>query len=119
MKKNLLIILLLTISLVTAFMATAQDTNHVRSCGTVATVIKKDTPQLIADETWLTYLKTGAKVVTYSELVFKDLSLRFGDTFSKISIQRKKGKAGEYKEYTMLMSTHTGLEVANYSKQNL
>jgi len=120
MKKNLLIILLLAISLLSAFWATAQDsTNNQGGCGTIATIIQDNVPKLIADETWRTYTKTGAKIVTYSESVFKELSLRFGDRFNKITIHRKKDRHGEYKEYTLLTSAQIGAEITNWAKHNL
>lgn len=39
---------------------------------------------LLADETWLTYSKTGAKITSYSESAFTDISLKFGDQFKRI-----------------------------------
>lgn len=39
------------------------------------------TKHLIADETQLTYLKTGAKITTTLGFVFQDISLKFGTEF--------------------------------------
>lgn len=117
MKRTLLILL---ISLMAVLAATAQDSTSFKGGnGTVVNIAPLNTPKLIADETCMTYTKTGAKVVTFSESVFKELSLRFGDQFTSIMIRRKKDRHGEYKEYTMLMSSKTGVDVTNWSKQNL
>jgi hypothetical protein len=68
MKTRTLFIFLTILSLLAVISSQAQTTPD-------------STKQLIADETWMTYTKTGAKITSYSEMAFKDISLKFGDQF--------------------------------------
>ncbi len=77
------------------------------------------TKQLIADETWVTQLKTGAKIVTYSEAVFKDVSLRFGENFKSIHIYYKNDRNGPYKEYCIYLTTDLATTIKAWAKTNL
>lgn len=71
---------------------------------------------LIADETNLTYTKTGAKIVSYSESAFKVISLKWGDEFKSITIRYKTDR---YKEYSMYMSEELANKIQLWSKTNL
>lgn len=95
MKTKVLIILFLIVSLLAAFTASAQDST------------------LIADETTLTYTKTGAKIVSFSEDIFQKISLKWGEEFKSITIRYKTDRHGRYKEYVI----HTSQELANNIKQ--
>lgn len=110
MKTKVLIISFLMVALLAAFTLSskAQSTS----------TTPKDTT-LIADETNLTYLKTGAKLVTYSESVFKDVSLKFGDKFKSIHIYYKNDRHGGYKEYVIYLSTELANEIKGWAKTNL
>jgi len=77
------------------------------------------TKQLIADETWITQLKTGAKIVTYSEAVFKDVSLKFGEQFRAIHIYYKKDRNGPYKEYCIYLTSDLATIIKEWAKTNL
>lgn len=72
MKTKVLIIAFLIVSLLGAFTlrANAQDST------------------LIADETTLTYSKTGAKIITYSESAFQAISLKWGAKVLSRSVMR-------------------------------
>lgn len=117
MKKNILIVLFLTISLIAAFsfISNAQ-VKHV-SMDSAATPLKFK--ELIADETWLTYNKTGAKIVTTLESVFQDISLKWGTEFKKITITYKVANGQQYKEYVILISEQTANNIKQWAKKNL
>src|SRR5690349_15975858 len=108
MKTKVLIISFLIASLCLAF-------SHI-SCAQDRTDSNK---VLIADETWLTTLKTGAKITTYSESAFQAISLKWGTDFKAIHIYYKKDRNGPYKEYVILCSESTGNNIAQWSKKNL
>jgi hypothetical protein len=103
MKAKVLITVFLIISLLGAFTlkANAQDST------------------LIADETNLTYTKTGAKIVSFSESAFKAISLKWGDEFKSITIRYKADRHGKYKEYSMYMSTELANNIKQWAKTNL
>jgi hypothetical protein len=105
MKSKLLILSFLILSLLGAFTlrASAQDS----------------TKTLLADETWLTYTKTGAKIISYSEQAFKDISLKFGEQFRSITIKYKKDRNGPYKEYAIYLSQDVANNIRNWAKTNL
>lgn len=108
MKAKLLIIGFLIASLICAF----AFTSHAQ-CAT-------DTSKtLIADETWLTYSKTGAKITTFSESAFKDISAKFGEQFKRMSIVYKSDRHGPYKEYCIYFSKELAANIINWSKTNL
>lgn len=75
--------------------------------------------ELLADETWLTYLKTGAKIVTSSEDIFQKISLKWGDEFKSINITYKKDRHGRYKQYSIYCSEQTGNNIRQWAKKNL
>lgn len=109
MKKNILIVLFfLTIALIAAF-------SFVSKAQTEPTNKK----ELIADETWLTHLKTGAKIVTTSESVFQEISLKWGTEFKKITITYKAANGQRYKEYVILISEETANNIRQWSIKNL
>lgn len=74
---------------------------------------------LIADETWITYTKTGAKITSYSEAAFTDISLKFGHKFKRISINYKSDRHGPYKEYCIYLSQELANNIKEWAKTNL
>jgi phosphopantetheinyl transferase (holo-ACP synthase) len=103
MKTKFLIIAFLLFTLLGAFAlkANAQDST------------------LIADETTLTYTKTGAKIVSFSEAAFKAISLKWGDEFKSINIKYKTDRYGKYKEYVIYMSQELANNIRQWAKKNL
>jgi hypothetical protein len=75
--------------------------------------------QLIADETWITQLKTGAKITSYSEKAFTDISMKFGDQFKRISIVYKTDRHGPYKEYSIYLTQEVANNIKEWAKTNL
>ena len=125
MKKNILIIVLLLVSLLMAFCLTSKaqydpyDSKGFECKN--SNVVYKDKPKrsLIADETYLTYTKTGARIVTYSYSIFKDLSKNFGCSFERLLTHKMKDGGRLYKKYTILVSTDVGDTINEWAKQNL
>lgn len=74
---------------------------------------------LIADETYVTYTKTGVRIVTYSDSIFKDLSRNFGYSFDRLLTQKMKDGSKLYKKYTILVSMDVGDTITEWAKQNL
>lgn len=108
MKTKVLIISFLIVSLCLAFshISFAQDRTD-------------SSKVLIADESWLTYTKTGAKIITYSESVFQAISLTWGKEFKAIHIYYKHDRNGQYKEYNIITSQQTGDNIRQWAKNNL
>lgn len=125
MKKNILIIVFLAVCLFVAFATTkaqSDTTTYKHLCGNNNIVPKNYNPRakaLIADESWLTYTKTGAKIVTTLESVFQDISLKWGAEFTKITITYKHANGQQFKEYVILVSEATANNIQQWAKKNL
>lgn len=117
MKTKVLIIPFLIVALLAAFTLTSKAQCCVIKMVGAGHIVQDST--LIADETNLTYTKTGAKIVTYSEAAFKDISLKFGDQFKAIHIYYKKDRHGPYKEYQITISTELANNIKEWAKTNL
>lgn len=117
MKTKVLIISFLIVALCGAFAlkATSQDSIVVNYIGNKVDSFK----ELIADETWLSHLKTGAKITTTSEAIFQQISLTWGTEFQKIIITYKHANKIAYKEYVIITSTETGNNIRQWAKKNL
>lgn len=74
---------------------------------------------LIADESWLTYTKTGAKIITYSESAFQAISLTWGKEFKAIHIYYKHDRNGQYKEYNIITSQELANNIKQWAVKNL
>lgn len=120
MKSKLLIILLLIVSLLSAFCATSQDSTTFRGgCGSVTILIPYNKPRLIADETYITYTKTGAFITTYSESIFNELCGRFINKFTKV---KRKCTFLSFKwkgRYKMYLSLENAIMISNWSRLHL
>jgi hypothetical protein len=124
MKTKTLIISFLVVSLLGAFTLKANAQKTDTAPGVILfncfdySKDPKDTT-LIADETTLTYTKTGAKIISFSESAFKAISLKWGDEFKSITIRYKTDRHGKYKEYSMYMSTELANNIKQWAKKNL
>jgi hypothetical protein len=122
MKSKVLIIPFLVLCLLAAFVATKAQTYVYGSReGNVSKIIPADSTekQLIADETWITQLKTGAKITSYSEKAFIDISLKFGNQFKRISIVYKTDRHGPYKEYSIYLTQEVANNIKEWAKIHL
>lgn len=116
MKRNILIILLLSMSLLLTLSSISQN--------------KKDTfplypnfptghPILIADETWITYSKTEAIFVTYSQSVFDTIYTKFTFSFLHPRVKGKFFQPKKLRKFTAYMRVDSALAVSNWCKTNL
>lgn len=120
MKTKVLIVAFLIVSLICAFAFTGRSQAYKDNKPVVSSLGDTlNNKWLIADETWLTQLKTGAKIVTYSESVFRDISLTFGSEFKRISIMYKKDRNGPYKEYSIYLTQEVANNIKEWAKTNL
>lgn len=123
MKAKVLIMSFLAICLICAFAFKCHSQTYVY--GTNEANVSKVAPIdssskiLIADETWLTYSKTGARITSYSEKAFTDISLKFGDRFKRISIVYKSDRHGPYKEYSIYLTQEVANNIKEWAKTNL
>lgn len=112
MKKNLLIILLATIA-----MASVAQSKY-RPIPSYSDIpIGK--PILIADETWITYSKTGAKFVSYSDSAFWTLYETFKYRFHHPKIRWKLLKPKTIRKATASMTTESALLISKWAQTNL
>jgi len=135
MKTKTLIIAFLIVSLLGAFTLKAHsqhiqlqqrpNINSIQRITPTDEQWKSDTTiaaknELIADETTLTYTKTGAKIISFSEAAFKAISLKWGEEFKSIRIDYKTDKKyGKYKQYTICLSTELAKNIKQWAKKNL
>lgn len=121
MQSRFLIIAFLIISLLGAFRlkANSQIEVHGSNEGNYSKIVSYSDSTLIADETWITYSKTGARIVTFSEKVFQDISLKWGKEFKSINIIHKYDDDVHTKEYNIYVSRETGNNIKQWAKKNL
>lgn len=105
MKKNLLIILFLVISLMGAFTlkANAQDSTKV----------------LLADETTISYNKTVAKIECCNEDIAKTILQKWEQLITRYNCTRKKDRHGVYKQYNIYLNREDAIYITKWAKSNL
>lgn len=111
MKRSTLIILLFIIS--------CSMPSKAQHCGSAAIILQYDTAALIADETYITYTKTGAFITTYSDSVFNELCGRFIDKFTKVKYPRTLLSFKWKGRYKMYLSLDNAIMISNWSRLNL
>lgn len=120
MKTKVLIVAFLIVSLICAFSFPGHSQAYKDNIPLMSSIGDTlNSKWLIADETRITNTKTGARIMTYSESVFKDISLKFGEEFKRISILYKKDRNGPYKEYNIYLSKETATNIQEWAKSNL
>lgn len=119
MKTKLLIISFLILSLLGAFSMKARSQINASKSYVKTQNADSAIYRLIADETWLTYTKTGAKITSYSERAFKDISIKFGELFKSITIRYKSDRHGPYKEYVIYLTQDLANNIETWAKTNL
>lgn len=105
MKKNILIVSLLIAALTGAFTlkANAQDS----------------TKHLLADETTITYTKTGAKIECSNETVFNSIFRTHGTLFKRFTCTWKTDRHGRYKGYVIYLNKEDSDIIVKWAKTNL
>jgi len=105
MKKNLLIIVFLVISLMGAFTlkASAQDSTKV----------------LLADETTISYIKTVAKIECCNESIAKVILQKWEQLITRYNCTRKKDRHGVYKQYNIYLNKDDAQLIVKWAKINI
>lgn len=105
MKKNILISAFWIIALLFAFYLKG----HSQSKDSI----------LIADETTLTYTKTGAKINCTNESVFNEIFKSHGTLFKRFTCTWKTDRHGRYKDYVIYLNRDDAQLIVNWSKTKL
>lgn len=115
MKSRLFIIAFLILSLMSAFavIANGQCIN-----GNVAIISSADST-LIGDETWVTYLKTEAKIICNNETVFNKIFLSHSQLFKRFTCTWKHNKKVAYKQYIVYIDKTDSNILISWAKNNL
>lgn len=108
MKKGIIIIIFLVVSLLAAFHCKSQT----RLPEPIDTV-------LLSDETDLIYYKSEAKIVSTNEKAFNLIFKSHGQLFSKFRCKWIHGKGESYKEYTAILSLGDAEIIKQWSIKNL
>lgn len=105
MKKNILIIIFLMISLMGAFTlkANAQDSTKV----------------LLGDETTISYTKNMAKIECCNETICILIMQKFDQLITRYSWTQKKDRHGIYKQYNMYLNKDDAQYIIKWAKTNL
>lgn len=126
MKRLLIIISLVLTNLISYSQPINKDSTIYNSDGHfykettyTATGDFKESKELIADETWITRTKTGAKIQCYNESVFYDLLKSHGTLFKRFTCTWKTDRHGKYKEYVAYLSYEDAQLISKWSKTNL
>jgi len=76
-------------------------------------------PEVIADETTVTYTKTGAKIECSNDTVHFKLYQKWQHTFTRYSWTWKKDRHGAYKQYLITISRKDAELLKQWAKDNL
>lgn len=108
MKQNFLIVAFLIFSLLGGFAlkANAQDN-------------PKPEPVLIADETTLNETKTGAKIISFSEIIVEKIRFKFDKQIKRFQWKWAKDRHGSYKHYEILVDREVANQIKEWAKTNL
>lgn len=122
MKSKVIIILFLAFALSVAFYITThgqtyKSTKEFTKCGTVHQ--RTDTTFLIADETFLNYTKTEAKITCTNESVFNEIFKSHGTLFKRFSCTWKSDRHGRYKYYVIYLNKDDADILLQWIKTNL
>lgn len=122
MKKNILIIAALIISLLGPFTLKAHSQTAVYGSneGNTSTIITvRDSSILIGDETTIIYTKTMAKIECDNESIAKLISLNFDQIIIRFSWTKKTDRNGKYKHYLIYLNKDDAQYVVKWAKVNL
>lgn len=80
---------------------------------------KSVAPELLADETTLTYLKNDAKIECDNEEIAQKLLRRYDQIIKRAAWGYKKDRHGEYKHYLIIVSKSDAELIKTWAKTNL
>lgn len=80
---------------------------------------KSVAPELLADETTITYLKNDAKIECDNEEIAQKLLRRYDQIIKRAAWGYKKDRHGEYKHYLIIVSKSDAELIKTWAKTNL
>ncbi len=80
---------------------------------------KSVAPELIADETTITYQKNDAKIECDNEEIAQKLLRRYDQIIKRAAWGYKKDRHGSYKHYIIVVSMSDAELIKNWAKSNL
>lgn len=122
MKKNILIISALIISLLGAFTLKAHSQTAVYGSneGNTSTIVTvRDSSILIGDETTISYTKTMAKIECYNESIADLILKKFDQLITRYTWAKKKDRNGVYKQYNIYLNKEDAIYITKWAKSNL
>jgi hypothetical protein len=112
MKKNLAIVAFLVICLICAFAFTSHAQERDKCPSVVDTI-------LLADETFMSYTKTEARITCDNESVFNDIFKTHGTLFKRFTCTWKTDRHGRYKHYVAYLTKEDAELIKSWAKTNL
>ena len=76
-------------------------------------------PQLIADETTISYLKNDAKIECDNEVIVKKLVDKFNQIIKRLTMTVKKDRHGSYKHYSFVVNKEDAEIIKLWAKKEL
>lgn len=119
MKHKFLIIAFLTFSLMAAFALKSHAQRGVQNLKYPPESEEVKSYEVIADDTYMTYTKTGAKIQCSNEKAHFKLYEKWQHTFIHYGWRWKKDRHGDYKFYVIVISKKDGELIKQWAKSNL
>ena len=124
MKQNIFIVFFLIVAQIGAFTLKAHAQQLAKSDTWVKTwadtaSYKSVAPELIADETTITYQKNDAKIECDNEEIAQKLLRRYDQIIKRAAWGYKKDRHGSYKHYIIVVGKEDANLIKEWSKTNL
>lgn len=122
-KKHIVIVLFLSVANLLAFTRVhaqqlAKSDTWVKTWADTASY-KSAAPELLADETTITFLKNDAKIECDNEEIAQKLLRRYDQIIKRCTWGYKKDRHGEYKHYLIVVSKADVDIIKSWAKNNL
>jgi|SRR5690242_2777972 len=122
-KKHIVIVLFLAVANLLAFTRVhaqqlAKSDTWVKTWADTASY-KSVAPELLADETTITYLKNDAKIECDNEEIAQRLLRRYDQIIKRCTWGYKKDRNGTYKHYLIVVSKADAEIIKSWAKSNL
>ena len=124
MKQNIIIVFFLIVAQIGAFTLKAHSQQLAKSDTWIKTYAdtasyKSIAPELIADETTITYQKNDAKIECDNEEIAQKLLRRYDQIIKRCTWGYKKDRHGEYKHYLIVVSKPDADIIKSWAAKNL
>jgi hypothetical protein len=122
-KKHIVIVLFLAVANLLAFTRVhaqqlAKPDTWVKTWADTASH-KSVAPELLADETTISYLKNDAKIECDNEEIAQKLLRRYDQVIKRVVWSYKKDRHGEYKHYVIVVGRQDADLIKSWAKSNL